>query len=89
MKYGCVVAAVWLLTGGHVLAQSNAGSVTPEREQAQAEELRTMEEQRAALLEELRQLREELAASEARMAASQERIRELQSQQTPAAQSKP
>jgi chromosome segregation ATPase len=89
MKYGCVIAALWLLTGGYVLAQSNAAGVAPVGERAQAEELRAMEEQRAALLEELRQLREELAASEARMAASQERIRELQSQQTPPARSKP
>jgi septal ring factor EnvC (AmiA/AmiB activator) len=89
MRYGCAIALCWVLTGGHALAQSDTRAVDPELQQKQADDLRAMEEQRAQLLRELQQLREEIAASEARMAASQERTRKLQSQQPPPAQSKP
>ncbi|MDH3715191.1 MAG: hypothetical protein OET44_15255 [Gammaproteobacteria bacterium] len=86
MRYGCAIAIFWLLTGGPALAQSDTEAVDLELQQKQADDLRAMEEQRAELLRELEQLRDDLAASEVRIAASRERIRNLQSQQT---QSKP
>ena len=82
MKGACSLALLCLAMGGHALAQSDAQSVPPTPQDQQADELQVMEEQRAALQNQLQQLREELAASEARMEASRERVRQLQPQQT-------
>ena len=77
----------WLLCGvllsGPALAQTAAEPVQPKVEsQQQLDDLRAIQEQREALLRELQQLREQLAESEARMEATQERVRELEQQQT-------
>jgi len=82
MKGACSMALLCLAMGGQAFAQSDAQSVTPIPQDQQGDDLQAMEEQRAALQKELQQLREELAASEARMEASRERVRQLQSQQT-------
>lgn len=84
----CGVLILGLLVTGGASAQTDT-PVTAEAQREQQEELRAMEERRARLLEELQQLRDELEASDARMAESRERVRELESQNTPPAQGKP
>lgn len=77
-----LVVALWcLLAAGSASAQTDDDTAQPAPPAPQEDELRGMQAQRAELLRELQKLREELAASEARIAESQERIRQLESQQ--------
>ena len=87
--------AVWVLllstvsTAPHGFAQTTAAPASPPSQPQNADELRAIQEQRAALLRELQQLRARLAESDARIEATRERVRELQSQQPQPVTDKP
>ena len=76
----------WLLCGlllsPCALAQTADQPNDPQSPQQQMDQLRAIQEKRAELLRELRQLRERLSESDARMEATRERVRQLESQQT-------
>ena len=89
MRYYPLALLGFLVVGG-ALAQSAA--TQPAGDDAQTEtggDQQNIDEQRTTLLRELQQLREALEQSEARMRASQERIRTLQSEKSQPAQGEP
>lgn len=89
MKAGCAWLLCGALIGAPALSQTADEPFGSESQRQQLDELRAIQEQREALLRELQQLREQLAESDARMEATQERVRELEQQQTPSATDKP